>query len=686
MSFARVFYAPSGTDYAIPFTYQDQSEVYVSVGGTQYLVGVNFSFLTSSTIRFSGVPSGVVQIRRKTGKTVNKTVFADTAVDVAAARNLEETQLLYGVQEAYDLATDDLGLAEDDGVNMDARTKRIRNVVDPTAAQDAATKHYTDAGDTAERTFVSSNALLKGGDGNWDARGLRLENLPPVPVNGNDATSKTYVDGKTLVFPPTPGLVFGMQGAVHMLRTSDSNNNLSQLATWVVLKPDGTQLSTVGTTTQGLQEAINYAQAFGYDLVVNGGGTKQASAPGAYDGQAPSIINCTTGITFAPMQGACVIIRDVTLNFTNAVTIGVHVDSMLASVMDLCWGGQIVMANANAVGVKFHPRTQVPQDSAFGIGIGGTCHVRTGSVVVPVGGSGICVQFDRSSGQIAFANSWEFSEPNGGAVGIQVTDGAFAFTDNSIFAYAVHGQTAQCVQIGVTIAGNNNIISGNKWWLDTHPAVGGVGVDTWGNRDYFNVTVGPLGGSAAVGLKCESTAYGNIFDAPLIVSCTILVQDLANSVGSNTYRTPSDHADVDMNGATPTISNATWTKLSFGNINRNTAAGNPMGNGWDGGNFRWIPRIPGRAVITAQARFTSPADQTKLVVAIYKNGTLMRGGESMMFASGAASEQGPFISRTVNIETSNDYFEIFVRQESGGNLGLAGDINETFATFTRLAS
>ena len=62
------------------------------------------------------------------------------------------------------------------------------------------------------------------------------------------------------------------QPCVTMLRTSD--NLVSAPATWIVVKADGSLLDTTGTTSQGLQEAIDEAARYGYDLYVYGGGIK----------------------------------------------------------------------------------------------------------------------------------------------------------------------------------------------------------------------------------------------------------------------------------------------------------------------------------------------------------------------------------------------------------------------------
>lgn len=64
-------------------------------------------------------------------------------------------------------------------------------------------------------------------------------------------------------------------GYVSMRRISDSGNDPSvNPAVWKVILPDGSELDTSGSNTQGLQEAINYAAQYAYNLIVYGGGIK----------------------------------------------------------------------------------------------------------------------------------------------------------------------------------------------------------------------------------------------------------------------------------------------------------------------------------------------------------------------------------------------------------------------------
>ena len=74
-------------------------------------------------------------------------------------------------------------------------------------------------------------------------------------------------------------------GVVRMVNTTQSFISQGITGTWVVYKEDGSVLDVTGTTTQGLQEAIDYAVDNGYDLEVNGGGVKPL-VPGTPSGGA----------------------------------------------------------------------------------------------------------------------------------------------------------------------------------------------------------------------------------------------------------------------------------------------------------------------------------------------------------------------------------------------------------------
>lgn len=73
-------------------------------------------------------------------------------------------------------------------------------------------------------------------------------------------------------------------GVVRMIATTQSDLFDSIPAVWIVYKEDGSELDTTGTTTQGLQEAIDYAVNNGFDLEILGGGLKPIIPNGPHGG------------------------------------------------------------------------------------------------------------------------------------------------------------------------------------------------------------------------------------------------------------------------------------------------------------------------------------------------------------------------------------------------------------------
>jgi hypothetical protein len=111
-----------------------------------------------------------------------------------------------------------------------------------------------------------------------------------------------------------------------------------------VTLPDGSQLDITGTQTQGLQEAINYSAAEGFDVFV---------LPGTY--------NLNAHLDLAALQDRAFRLEDVTMNFTSNVTDwGIRFDSTM--ITDWYWKGGALNAPNAASAVLFQPRTPHPLD------------------------------------------------------------------------------------------------------------------------------------------------------------------------------------------------------------------------------------------------------------------------------------------------------------------------------------
>jgi hypothetical protein len=93
----------------------------------------------------------------------------------------------------------------------------------------------------------------------------------PLPVSSGGTGASTPAAG-LLALGGTPN------GRVIMIRTANSSNDVSTRAGWKVYGPAAddpdswAEVDITGTTTEGLQEAIDHAQRYGYDFKVYGGG------------------------------------------------------------------------------------------------------------------------------------------------------------------------------------------------------------------------------------------------------------------------------------------------------------------------------------------------------------------------------------------------------------------------------
>lgn len=111
-----------------------------------------------------------------------------------------------------------------------------------------------------------------------------------------------------------------------------------------VTLPDGTSLNISGSQTQGLQEALNYSAAEGWDVFV---------LPGTY--------TLNAHLDVEELQGRAFRLEDVTLNFSPSVTdFGIRFDSTM--ITDWYWKGGALNAPGASSGVLFQPRTPHPLD------------------------------------------------------------------------------------------------------------------------------------------------------------------------------------------------------------------------------------------------------------------------------------------------------------------------------------
>ena len=148
----------NATDFTIPYNYLEANDVTAFVGG----VSTSFTFPSSNIVRISPAPAIGTDIRivRNTDIAALNVTYSDGGALTADQLNNSNTQLLFGVQEAIDTANEAM-ILDNDGKfqgQVSSTNRVIKNVADPTNAQDVATKNYVDTASTSQVNQATQQA------------------------------------------------------------------------------------------------------------------------------------------------------------------------------------------------------------------------------------------------------------------------------------------------------------------------------------------------------------------------------------------------------------------------------------------------------------------------------------------------------------------------------------------------
>jgi hypothetical protein len=202
MALSYTNYTGDGTTdtFAINFTYQNTSEISVTVDG---VAETGLTFPSAASVQLTSAPTtnAIVQVRRTTDLTARAVDFASGSVLTEEDLDNSAIQLFHSAQEAVDRVGDTIGL--DTTNRWDAGNNRIINVGSPTASTDAATKAYADSIVTA----AEAAAILAAQDEVDEATGNIIPDATKLAIHPigsqytlsdgttTDYSAKHYQDG-----------------------------------------------------------------------------------------------------------------------------------------------------------------------------------------------------------------------------------------------------------------------------------------------------------------------------------------------------------------------------------------------------------------------------------------------------------------------------------------------------------
>ena len=294
MALSFVLYTANGStnQFDITFSYIEQSHIKVFVNNVE---DTNFTFVNSSRIQTSSTPTNgqVVKIERNTPTSARLVDFSDGSVLTESDLDKSANQNFFIAQETTDDVSDKLGKAND-GI-FDAGSTRIKNVANPTADQDAVTKHYLEntwlsTSDKTNLTTVAGKAteigLLGTSDAISDMNTLAVADV--ISDMNTLATSDIVSDMNTLA---TSDVVSDM----NTLATSSNVTNMNTLAG---ISSDITTLAgTSGLTTLASNASnINVVAGINSDVTAVAGKATEIGRLGTADAVADMAILATTDV------------------------------------------------------------------------------------------------------------------------------------------------------------------------------------------------------------------------------------------------------------------------------------------------------------------------------------------------------------------------------------------------------
>ena len=185
-SFVRYTGNNSTTQYAVSFSYRDQADITVTING---VATTAFTYNASGTqITFNSPPAqgASIEIRRTTSQTSRLVDYAAGSVLTENDLDTDSNQAFFMGQEAIDNANDRI-LLDNADFQWDATNKRLKNLADPTSAQDAVSKNYLE--NTWLSTSDKANITTLAGISGLGTLAANNTNINTVAANNTNVTN-----------------------------------------------------------------------------------------------------------------------------------------------------------------------------------------------------------------------------------------------------------------------------------------------------------------------------------------------------------------------------------------------------------------------------------------------------------------------------------------------------------------
>ena len=274
MAYSYIEYTAAGSStFNIPFDYINQSEIEVFVDGT----AATFTFTSANTVNVSPTPTNgaTVRVERNTDLTNRAVDFASGSVLTEEDMDNSNIQVYHAAQEAIDKAEAALSLDADgkfDG-EVNGTNRVIKNVANPTNAQDVATKDYLEntwlsLSDKAQLNALNTTNLntVAGSVANVNTVASNISDVNTVASNTTDVDTVAADITKVNTVAGSISNVNTVSGSItNVNTTAGSISNVNTVAT---------NISDVTTVANDLNEPVSEIETVATDIAnVNTVGT-----------------------------------------------------------------------------------------------------------------------------------------------------------------------------------------------------------------------------------------------------------------------------------------------------------------------------------------------------------------------------------------------------------------------------